>query len=92
MCFMNASETQDFERHQPGMADANVSADNLDPPHGWGGLIWAAIFGLLGIAGIVWGSLRVLNQSPALIVMLVGATFFTMGLVSFLSRFVHTPA
>ncbi|TDP75437.1 hypothetical protein [Bradymonas sediminis] len=90
---MSESGMHKLQRRSIGETGIDFPNDDLDPAgRGIAKLIWAAVFGGLGVVGAVWGITQAMRGEPGLLVGVLGFTLIALGLLSGLGRFVKTPA
>lgn len=77
---------------EPGRDNHDMPLDDFNPPRNTFVVVMAALLGLPGILGVIWGWMRLRQDQPALLILALSLMLIALGMISLLSRFVQTPA
>lgn len=76
----------------PGQLHFKVSLADFTPRRPATRVVWGALLGGVGVAGLVWVVVGAAPAGPSLVVLAGALMFLLLGMSSLLSVFVRTPA
>lgn len=77
---------------EPGRDNRDMPLDDFNPPRKTFPLVMAVVLGLPGVLGVWWGWMRLRQDEPALLILVLSIMLIGLGMISLLSRFVQPPA